>query len=199
MKQLTKKQLEILQFIQTFSSNKGFQPSFREIKTAFGFRSLGSVFNHIRALKTKGYLKKKEKQWRALEVQQEESKQKIPSVALIGSICKGKPLSLFANPSSCTFPHLQDVQGTIYAFSIGDDSFHAQGLIRGDIVAIASQADLQDGNTILIKGSNEELFIGTYLQNETGEYFQNGSEHTIQSLSDITICGKLIALLRKYE
>lgn len=196
MKYLTQKQSEILQYIQKFSSEKGFQPSFREIKTAFGFRSLGSVSSHIQALKTKGYLKKKEKKWRAFEIQ-EEDKQNLLTIPLIGSICKGKPLEMFAQPSSCIFPELQ-AQGTIYAFLVGDDSFQTEGLLQGDVIAIASQMDLQNGDTILVGALQEGLTIGKYLQNETGEFFQTGSKDNLQAIQDITICGKLIALMRKY-
>lgn len=197
MKYLTQKQSEILQYIQKFSSEKGFQPSFREIKTAFGFRSLGSVSSHIQALKTKGYLKKKEKKWRAFEVQEEENTQNLSTIPLIGSICKGKPLEMFAQPSSCIFPELQ-AQGTIYAFLVGDDSFQTEGLLQGDIIAIASQMDLQNGNTLLVGALQEGLTIGKYLQNETGEFFQNSSKDSPQAIQDITICGKLIALMRKF-
>lgn len=192
---LTKKQSEILDFIRSFSTDRGFQPSFREIQSKFGFRSLGTVVSHINALKTKGYVKKKEKKWRSLEVHVNETASL--ETPLVGSISKGKPLEMFSTPSSCSFPHLPHPE-TLYAFVIKDDSFQSDAFCKGDILAIDPHAELQDGDTALIGFEKEGLLIGKYIRTEEGVFLQNGPESILKKIHEFTFCGKLIALLRKY-
>lgn len=64
----TKKQRELLTFIENFIAGHGYSPSYREIKTGLGYSSVGTVANHIDNLITKGYLVKRESSKRSLEV-----------------------------------------------------------------------------------------------------------------------------------
>ncbi len=56
--QLTKKQQAILKFIETFTKGNGYGPSYREIMSALGYKSVSTVATHIDSLVSKGYLKK---------------------------------------------------------------------------------------------------------------------------------------------
>lgn len=192
---LTKKQSEILDFIRSFSTDRGFQPSFREIQSKFGFRSLGTVVSHINALKTKGYVKKKEKKWRSLEVHGNEAASH--ETPLVGSISKGKPLEMFSNPSSCSLPTLEN-QKNLYAFLVKDSSFQSDGLLKGDIIAIDPNIDLQNGDMILIGLNTDGLLLGKYVIHEEGKFLQHDPDSALKAINDISFCGKLIILLRKY-
>ena len=56
MKGLTKKQIEILDFINEFLHNHRYAPTHQEIGDHFGYSSKGTVHNHIKSLKKKGVL-----------------------------------------------------------------------------------------------------------------------------------------------
>ncbi len=56
MNPLTRRQNEILQYMQAFSRDCGYWPSIRNIQDAFGFRSTNAVAGHLRALEEKGAL-----------------------------------------------------------------------------------------------------------------------------------------------
>jgi repressor LexA len=55
---LTRKQREIWGFIVDFWEEHGYSPTFQEVADDFGFRSLGTVADHINALRYKGWLEK---------------------------------------------------------------------------------------------------------------------------------------------
>ena len=55
---LTPRQKEVLQYIQSFFRQKGYPPSVREIGRAVGLRSTSTVHGHIKQLESKGYLRK---------------------------------------------------------------------------------------------------------------------------------------------
>lgn len=64
----TKKQRELLNFVDTFIQGHGYGPSYREIMRSLGYKSVSTVAIHIDGLITKGYLRKRDKSARSLEV-----------------------------------------------------------------------------------------------------------------------------------
>jgi len=64
----TKRQRELLNFVDGFIQGHGFGPSYREIMRALGYKSVSTVAIHIEGLITKGYLRKRDNSARSLEV-----------------------------------------------------------------------------------------------------------------------------------
>ena len=64
----TKKQQELLQFIDGFIKGHGYGPSYREVMRALGYRSVSTVAIHVDQLIAKGYLEKKDNSARSLQV-----------------------------------------------------------------------------------------------------------------------------------
>lgn len=65
---LTKKQLAVLEFLQDFTEEKGYSPSYREIMAGLGLSSVSAVAEHVENLVEKGVLKKVPGAARSLEV-----------------------------------------------------------------------------------------------------------------------------------
>ena len=65
---LTKKQLAVLNFLQDFTEENGYSPSYREIMTGLGLSSVSAVAEHVENLVSKGVLKKVPGAARSLEV-----------------------------------------------------------------------------------------------------------------------------------
>ena len=64
----TKKQRELLTFIETFISEHGYSPSYREIMAGLNYTSVATVALHVNSLITRGHLKKRDHSARSLEV-----------------------------------------------------------------------------------------------------------------------------------
>lgn len=64
----SKKQRELLSFIDGFIKGHGYGPSYREVMRALNYKSVSTVAVHIDELITKGYLRKRERSARSLEV-----------------------------------------------------------------------------------------------------------------------------------
>lgn len=64
----SKKQQELLQFIDGFIKGHGYGPSYREVMRALGYKSVSTVAIHIDQLIVKGYLEKKDNSARSLQV-----------------------------------------------------------------------------------------------------------------------------------
>ncbi len=64
----TKKQQELLQFIDGFIKGHGYGPSYREVMRALGYKSVSTVAIHVNQLISKGYIEKKDNSARSLSV-----------------------------------------------------------------------------------------------------------------------------------
>lgn len=64
----TKKQRELLQFIDGFIKGNGYGPSYREIMRALGYKSVSTVATHVDGLVARGWLIKRDNAARTLEV-----------------------------------------------------------------------------------------------------------------------------------
>lgn len=64
----TKKQRELLSFIDGFIKGNGFGPSYREIMRALDYKSVSTVAVHVDGLITRGFLRKQDHSARSLEV-----------------------------------------------------------------------------------------------------------------------------------
>lgn len=64
----SKKQFELLQFIEGFIKGNGYGPSYREIMRALDYKSVSTVAVHVDGLIARGYLRKRDHSARSLEV-----------------------------------------------------------------------------------------------------------------------------------
>ncbi|MBR2708898.1 hypothetical protein IKE98_01015 [Candidatus Saccharibacteria bacterium] len=65
---LTKKQLAVLNYLEDFTEENGFSPSYREIMAGLGLTSVSAVAEHIDNLVAKGALRKVPGAARSLEI-----------------------------------------------------------------------------------------------------------------------------------
>ncbi len=75
----TKKQRELLLYIEKFITEHGYSPSYREIMTGLDYNSVATVALHVNNLITRGQLRKRDRSARSLEVVQSETKPKVTS------------------------------------------------------------------------------------------------------------------------
>lgn len=64
----TKKQRELLGFIESFIAEHGYSPSYREIRHGCSYNSVATVALHVNSLITRGHLRKRDNAARSLEI-----------------------------------------------------------------------------------------------------------------------------------
>ncbi len=64
----TKRQQELLTYVDAFIKEHGYGPSYREVMNALGYKSVSTVAVHVNGLISKGYLNKRDNSARSLEV-----------------------------------------------------------------------------------------------------------------------------------
>jgi repressor LexA len=89
---LTRRQKEILDFIENFLDARGYSPSFEEIAKEFGFRSLATVHEHLSNLEAKGYIRKSYNESRSIELARTEFRLAAVELPLLGRVAAGEPI-----------------------------------------------------------------------------------------------------------
>lgn len=75
----TKKQRELLTYIEQFIGEHGYSPSFREIMRGLNYTSVATVALHVNNLIKRGHLRKRDHSARSLEVTAPSEVQKVTS------------------------------------------------------------------------------------------------------------------------
>lgn len=78
----TKKQRELLGFIETFIGEHGYSPSYREIMNGLNYTSVATVALHVNSLIKRGHLRKRDRSARSLEVVEPTGGVKVTSNAI---------------------------------------------------------------------------------------------------------------------
>jgi repressor LexA len=73
----TKKQRELLTYIEQFIGEHGYSPSYREIMTGLNYTSVATVALHVNNLIKRGHLRKRDHSARSLEVTAPSDEQKV--------------------------------------------------------------------------------------------------------------------------
>src|SRR5688572_32988025 len=82
---LTKRQREILTYLDSYAGQNGYAPSFEEIAEQFNYNSLATVHEHLSNLERKGYIKRSYNESRAIEILPSEASPRAIELPLLGA------------------------------------------------------------------------------------------------------------------
>ncbi|WP_438957123.1 transcriptional repressor LexA [Cognatiyoonia sp.] len=188
---LTKKQLDLLEFIHKRVQRDGVPPSFDEMKEALDLRSKSGIHRLITALEERGFIRRLAHRARALEiVKLPDSMGAAPSgftprviegdrpdetppaalavegsatdVPLMGKIAAGVPIEAIQNRShNVSVPSSMLSKGNHYALEVKGDSMIDEGINDGDIVIVRETAVADDGDIVVALVEGQEATLKT--------------------------------------
>lgn len=193
---LTRKQHELIRFIQARLEETGVSPSFEEMKEALDLRSKSGVHRLISALEERGFIRRLPNRARALEVLREpqdvgskparaaanagpvaealRTPAKAPSPAndvielpLHGRIAAGMPIEALEGQSSLPVPAALLGPGEHYALEVSGDSMVDAGILDGDFALIRRQDTARDGEIVVALVRGEEATL-KFLRRDRG-------------------------------
>src|SRR5271155_1384848 len=144
---VTRRQKEVLDFLESFVARNGYSPSFEEIARGMGLKSLATVHKHITNLEKKGLLDRVHNRSRSIDV--------LPPA---GRIAAGMPVEAVETPESIS---LHDVVGNrdVFALEVRGDSMRDEHIISGDYVLVERTRTARQGEIVvaLVHGSETTL------------------------------------------
>lgn len=192
---LTRKQHELIRFIQLRLEETGVSPSFEEMKEALDLKSKSGVHRLISALEERGFIRRLPNRARALEVlrQPEDVTSKVPAKAansnaaavirppaaqpapandvieipLHGRIAAGVPIEALETSATLPVPAALLGSGEHYALEVSGDSMIEAGILDGDFALIRKTDTARDGEIVVALVRGEEATL-KYLRRENG-------------------------------
>src|SRR5688500_8629452 len=101
---LTKRQSEILAYLQAHIAEHGYAPSFEEIAEQFEFQSLATVHEHLTNLERKGYIRRAYNESRSIEVLPPRGTSAATEIPLLGRVAAGMPIESLMHQETLAVP-----------------------------------------------------------------------------------------------
>lgn len=145
---LTKRQKQVLDYINKYIQKNDYAPLLEEIKTHLKLSSVSTAHHHVETLKALKYLTKKENVPRAIDIT---SKEEIVQIPISGVITAGQPIeaiesnaeTISVSKKEAPRPHLY------YALRVRGSSMIDDGIFDGDIALIKNQKTANNGETVV--------------------------------------------------
>ena len=197
---LTKKQKEILDYITEFISVNGYSPSYREIAEYFGLSSPATIYEHIKGLEDKGFIKAEEKKARSIKISKRERRERpVLELPLVGTIAAGEPIEAIEEKETITVPVEMADDPTAFVLRVKGKSMIEDGILDGDYVICERRFYPQNGEVVVALLNNEYATLKKYYREKDRIRLQpaNSTMKPIYSKNPV-IQGIVKAVLRKY-
>jgi repressor LexA len=188
---LTRKQLELLDFIKNRMDRDGVPPSFDEMKDALDLRSKSGIHRLITALEERGFIRRLAHRARALEIVKLPEAMERPGFSpkviagdkvdpprgampvstvhamelpVMGRIAAGVPIEAISEVSHhVAVPgSMLSGKGQHYALEVKGDSMIEAGINDGDIVVIREQSTADNGDIVVALVEDHEATLKRY-------------------------------------
>ena len=156
MKNLTKRQSEIFNYIKEEIEINGYPPTRSEISKTFGFRSPNAAEDHLKALKKKGVLDLAAGTSRGITLLSQSS-----GVPVVGLVNAGGPILAEENIEK-TIPNSPGIlsHGIDFYLKVKGDSMIDVGIFENDLIAINKNIPVKTGS-IVVARINDEVTVKT--------------------------------------
>jgi len=220
---LTRKQQELLGFIDNRLKSDGVSPSFEEMKEALSLRSKSGVHRLINALEERSFIRRLPNRARALEVLRlpdamsgsakkpatavrppalPEPANDVIAVPLHGRIAAGMPVEALESDRTLSVPAALLGPGDHYALEVSGDSMIEAGIFDGDYALVRRCEDARDGDIVVALIDDSEATL-KYLRREKAMIRLDpaNSSHEPQRYrpEQVRVQGRLAGLLRRYQ
>ena len=192
---VSKKQEEILNYIDKTIKSNGYSPTVREICEAVGLKSTSTVQYHLKKLIDLGFLNKSENISRSITSRTVDSKYGIP---ILGEISAGQPLIAEENYIG-ELPYFgNEINTELIALKINGDSMIDAGLYNDDLVVIDKSLIPADGDIGAFLIHNTEATV-KYVDTIADKRYlipANKNYNNIEIDENIMQIGKVVSLFR---
>lgn len=197
---ISKKQLEILEYIKAQILERGFPPAVREICEAVSLKSTSSVHSHLETLEKNGYIRRDPTKPRAIEILDDTfnlTRREVVNVPLLGSVAAGEPLFAQENIENY-FPIPMEFMPNKQTFMLrvkGESMINA-GILDGDLVLVEQVQTASDGEMIVAL-VEDGATVKTFYK-EKGVYRLQPENDNMDPIivDEVSILGKVIGVFR---
>jgi repressor LexA len=182
---LTKKQKNLLVFINKKIRSTGVSPSYEEMKNSLNLKSKSGIHRLITALQERGFIRRLPHKARALEVLKlpetasandiynsfspsvikggldlENSKKNINEIPVLGQIAAGTPIEAIQNEvSRVALPESLSKNGEHFGLKVSGDSMIEAGIKDGDTIVVKKTNTANNGQIVVALIDDHEAML----------------------------------------
>jgi len=170
--ELTARQRQVFEFIETKIQEWGYPPTIREIGEHLGIKSTNGVADHLKALKRKGYLQQRGHKSRTITptepaMNQSQATNVVPmippnsgstvSIPLLGRVAAGEPILAEEHAEGSVIVDSLLVGGNkkVFALKVVGESMIEDGIFDGDYIFVQKRSHAQPGEIVVVVIENE--------------------------------------------
>jgi|TARA_B100000959_G_scaffold287299_1_gene370909 repressor LexA len=198
---LTKRQKEILDYINRYVDENGYAPTLKEIGIGFGLSSPATVYNHIELLVQKGYLKKTPHQGRGIELVDGDPVRTI-EVPILGQISAARIIQATTAGETVNLPPDFIARKAIYALRVLGNSMTNEHVCDGDLIIVEDRTTAEDGEMVLASLEDKKVFLRKHYLEGQRTRFQPTNPAGASWLVDkerVRVQGVVAGLMRRYR
>ena len=201
MQPLTKRQREILDYLNDFIQQHGYAPSLEEIGRRFNLSSLATVHKHLTNLQEKGFIRRAWNRSRSVEVIPAKAASRAVELPLLGYVAAGTPIEAVASEDTIAVPEVLAGKRDSYVLRVRGNSMIDEQICDGDFVIVEDRRSALDGETVvaLVGGSDVTL---KKLYREKDRVRLQPANPTMEPIyvapDQVQVQGVVVGVMRKY-
>lgn len=225
---LTKKQKNLLLFINKKIRSTGISPSYEEMKNSLNLKSKSGIHRLISALEERGFLRRLAHKARALEVlklpetasandiyntfspsviigglDSQNAKKSVNEISVLGKIAAGTPIEAIQNEiSRVSIPEELSKNGEHFGLKVSGDSMIEAGINDGDTVIVKKANTANNGQIVVALIDDQEAMLKRIRKKGKVVALESANERyetKIFGPDRVKVQGVLVSLYRNYQ
>jgi repressor LexA len=198
---LTKRQREILDYLQEFIQHQGYAPSLEEIGRRFGLSSLATVHKHLTNLEEKGFIRRSWNRSRSVELMSARTGQRAIELPLLGYVAAGLPIEAIATNETIAVPEDLTGRRDSYVLRVRGDSMIDEQIRDGDFVIVEDRKTADNGEMVIALVGGTDVTLKTFYREGERVRLQPANpamQPIVLDASHVQIQGVVIGVMRRY-
>jgi repressor LexA len=200
MTTLTKRQKEIVDYLDDYIAEHGYAPTLEEIGARFSLSSPATVHKHLSNLESKGLIRRKWNHSRALELVPQKKRAAAVELPLLGQVAAGRPIEAVETPGSIAIPEDLIRRDNSYVLRVKGTSMIDDGILDGDFIVVEERPAPENGETVVAL-VNGEATVKRFFREKGGRIRLQPANEEMSPIfvkeKDFASRGRVVAVLRK--
>lgn len=201
MKTLTKRQKQLVDYLEKYIEEHEYAPTLAEIGEYFGLSSLATVHKHLHNLEQRGFIRRSHNHSRALEVTAT-ARTRIRGIPLLGQVAAGAPIEAIEGQDTISVPDEFVRRGNTFCLRVRGESMIDEGIRDGDYIIVEERDAANNGETVVALLGNEAT-VKKYFREDGGRIRLQPANVTMDPIyareQDLKIRGVVVGLMRHYR
>ena len=202
MQPLTKRQREILDYLNEFIQQHGYAPSLEEIGERFSLSSLATVHKHLTNLQDKGFIRRAWNRSRSVELLPSRSGGRAVELPMLGYVAAGMPIEAVTGSETISVPDsLVAGKRDTYVLRVRGESMIDEQIRDGDWVIVEDRKTADNGEMVIALVGGQDVTLKKFYK-EANRIRLQPANPTMQpiyvDLDGLQIQGVVVGVMRKY-